>query len=57
MTKTQERIIKIADSAKANGADAIMAVQEYLAEKDSLLPRSRVAIILAAAREAAKAAK
>jgi hypothetical protein len=57
MTETQKRIIKIADSAKASGQDPIEAVQEYFEEKDSRFPRSRVVIILAAAREAAKAAK
>ncbi len=57
MTKTQERIIAIADEAKANGQDPIEAVQEYFDEKDSHFPRFRVAIILAAAREAAKELK
>jgi hypothetical protein len=54
MTKTQERIIAIADSAKANGEDPITTVQKYFDEKDSHFPRARIVIILAAAREAAR---
>ena len=51
MTKTQKLICEIVDEAKARNEDPIAAVQEYFDEKDSRLPRKRIVIILAAARD------
>ena len=52
ITRMQQTILEIADDAKKNGINPIEAVKEYFDEKDSHFSRTRIVVILAAAREA-----
>ena len=51
MTATQKEILKVADKAKAEGRNALIAVMKFFEMRSEPMPISKVAAILSAARD------